>query len=88
MKTATYGVLLLATLATALLVVGALREPVPVPATYVAPAPLPSEPGAGSSTATRIEAIDRAAALKLAAQSRADKAVMAIIAEGADAWPR
>lgn len=86
MKTATYAVLLLAMLAAALLVVGALRAsvPVPVPATYVAPAPLPSFP----PTATRIEAIDRAAALKLAAQARADKAGMAIIAEGADAWPR
>ena len=84
MKTATYAVLLLAMLAAALLVVGALRAPEPVPAMYVAPAPLPSVP----PTATRIEQIDRAAALKLAAESGADKAGMAIIAEGADAWPR
>ncbi|MDE0227308.1 MAG: hypothetical protein OXJ62_00455 [Spirochaetaceae bacterium] len=70
MKIATYGVLLLAMLVAALLAADALREPAPEPATYVAPAPLPSVPAV--------------AALKLAAQARADKA----IAEGADTWPR
>ena len=82
MRTAVVGALLLAMLVAALIVADALREPLPVPAMYVAPAPLPSV----ASVATRIEEIDRAAALMLAADARAYKAGMTIIAEGADAW--
>ena len=68
MRRATYGVLLFGFLIAALFVAdGLLRDPEPEPdLSYTAPPPLPSVP----PVAVRIEEIDRAAALKLAANAQ------------------